>query len=69
MTPIEQMIVDRLKNIASIPTSAEQGCDLSEDMINWTTAEIYNAGLEDGKTLVARIVLASLGIEFDEEQA
>jgi hypothetical protein len=58
-------LINELVALARQLTSTQQGVT-NDDWPTWTTDEVYQAGIDDGKILLARELLDDMDIEWRE---
>lgn len=59
-------LINELVALARQSTSTQQGVTY-EDYQMWSTDDVFNAGFDDGKIVLARDLLDKMGIEWREE--
>lgn len=62
-----EAMVTELKQVARHKTTNEQTVSV-DDLRHWSTVQIFNAGIDDGKIYQARITLGVVGIDWQEEK-
>jgi len=61
---MDDKLIAELKQTAYAMTALEQGVN-EYDMFDWNYDDVYQAGIDDGKILMARGLLNGLGITFN----
>ena len=60
-----KLLIELVK-LAQRTTGVQQGVT-NEDYQMWSTDDVFNAGFDDGKIVLARDLLDQMGIEWREE--